>query len=232
MSLPKHRFPTYELFLPASELTVKYRPWVSVEHKKLLTALMLKEPEAIQKAIVEILDACTFNQLEIEQLPVVDFELLFLLVKAKSKGEIIELNYTATKEVDGVDDIIPLELNLTEVQVTPFPNKEIYLSGDLGISMLFPSVETARLIDEEPDEFRKMARLVSFIFEKDKLYHSSEYSIDEMAKWLSELLDKDIEKIINFFSNLPTIKINLEFSIGNPPQTKTIELKGLHHFFL
>lgn len=232
MPLPKHRFPTYDLQLPASELSIKFRPWVSIEHKKILTAFITKDAEAIQNAIVELLDACTFNQLEITKLPVVDFELLFLMVKAKSKGEIVELNYTATQEVDGVDDIIPLELNLNDVQVTPFPNRELFLSGGLGIKMKYPSVETAKLIDQETDEFKKMAYLIEFIFEQDKVYPASEYSIVELAEWLSGLLDTAIEKIVDFFSNLPTVTLKLEFPLGSPPKTKTIELKGLYHFLI
>lgn len=232
MPLPKHRFPTYELFLPGIEKTVKYRPWVSVEHKKLLTALVMKDEVQVQEAMIEILEGCTFNQLEIRNIPVVDFELLFLSVKGKSKGEKIDLNYTATLAEDGVDDIIPLELDLNEVTVTPFPDKEIYLSGGLGIKMKYPSVEKARQIDQEKDDFTKMALLVEFIFDKDNIYHADEYGLLEIAEWLKGLIDLDIQKIVDFFSNLPTTKLTLEFMVGNPPKQKVIELKGIQSFFL
>ena len=232
MPLPKHRFPTYELFLPGSEKTVKYRPWVSVEHKKLLTALMLKDENQIQEAVIEILDGCTFDLLDIRNLPVVDFELLFISIKAKSKGEKVDLNYTATMDTDGTDDIVPLELDLTEVQITKFPERELFLSGGLGIKMKFPTVALAKLIDQEEDDFSKMARLVEFIFDKDNIYHSDEYTVPEIADWLKGLIDLDIQKIIDFFNNLPTIKLTLEFAVGIPPKTKTIELRGLNNFFL
>ena len=232
MPLPKHKFPTYQLKLPASEQKISYRPWVSVEHKKLLTALVLKDESNIQEAMIDILEGCTFNQLNIRELPVVDFEVLFINVKAKSKGEKIELTYNATVDKDGVDQVIPVELDLMSVEVTKFPNREIYFSDGLGIKMKFPTVETAKKIDQETDDFVKIALLVDFVFDKDNIYSSTDYTITELADWLKGLVDKDVDKLIEFFKNLPTIKTAIEFTVGIPPKPKSIELRGLSTFFL
>lgn len=232
MNLPLNIFPTYTLTLPISKEIVKFRPWVSIENKSLMTSMISKDREEIISAISKILRATTFDKVFIEDLPSADVEYLFVKVKSKSKGEIVELTYSATEERDGFKDIIPVELNLEDVEVTPLPEKNILLGNGIGVVMKFPSFKDSSLIDSLDDEYEKMALLIDYVYDESKIYSSDDVSKKELAEWLRNLLDSQLDKIVEFTSQLPTIKVKLEFFIGIPPKKKEIEFLGLNDFFL
>lgn len=232
MNLPLNVFPNYTITLPISKEIVKFRPWVSIENKALMTSMISKDREEIIAAIMRILRATTFDEILLEELPSADVEYLFVKVKAKSKGEIVELTYSATEERDGINDIIPVELNLEDVEVTPLPEKNISLGNGIGVVMKFPSFEIASLIDSLEDEYEKMAYLIDYVYDESKIYSSDDVSKKELADWLRNLLDSQLDKIVEFTSRLPTIKVKIVFTIGIPPKEKEIELVGLHDFFL
>lgn len=238
MKLPLISYRTYSVKLPISDTIVRYRPWVSIENKKFLTACLSKNKIIIFEAIIEILKETTFNALPLDDLPSADIEYLFIKVKAASKGEIIELTYAANQERDGIDELIPVELNLLDVELTPLEEKTIHLSGGIGVEMKFPSFTDSLKIEELEDEYEKIAHLVDFVFDEKNVYKvenkSGEFDVSykETTEWLKKLLDTDLEKIIKFTTSLPTIRTTISFFFGIPPIEKKIELVGLHDFFL
>lgn len=234
MNLPVNKYPTYQLELPASKTKIKYRPWTSLENKKLLTALITKNKDDIQNAIVEILQGCTFNQQEIKDLPMVDVEYLFTQVKSKSKGEIIELTYHATTEKDGIEEVISLELDLSKIEVTPIPEKNIKISDSVGLVMKLPSYALSQKIDSLEDDFEKLSYFVEYIYDEKKIFTlGTDFSLEELKEWLENLTEKQLDLLLVFTSHIPTIKTTLEFSLNtNPPRNKIIELEGLSDFFL
>ena len=107
MPLPKISTPTYELELPSSGQTVKYRPFLVKEEKLLVLALESEDTTQITTAIKAVIKACIKTRgIKVETLPTFDIEFLFLHIRGKSVGEELELNI-----------ICPDDTN-TEVQVT------------------------------------------------------------------------------------------------------------------
>ena len=84
MALPKPPVPTYELELPSTGKTIKYRPFLVKEEKLLLIATETGEDKQIRDAIVDILKACVLTRgIKVEDLPMFDLEYIFLRVRAK-----------------------------------------------------------------------------------------------------------------------------------------------------
>ena len=88
MALPKVEIPKYELTLPSKDVKVKYRPFLVKEEKILLMAMESQKEHDMYEATKQIVDSCTFNSLDVENLPMFDLEFLFLNIRAKSVGEI------------------------------------------------------------------------------------------------------------------------------------------------
>jgi len=232
-SLPTNKFPIYEIVLPISKTKLKYRPWTSLEHKKILTANLSKNTIEIYDAIFDVLSATLFEEINLRIIPLTDVEYLFTQIKSKSKSDVIELNYQATVEKDGIFEVIPIELHLSEIEVSPVPEKTINLFDSVGVVMKVPSYEDSLLINETDNEYEKIAYLIEYIFDDKKLFSLPSVSIKEIASWLENLLDVQLDKIIQFTSNLPKIKAEIKFMImSNPPKEKTINLEGLSDFFL
>ena len=132
--LPKHTFPTYKITLPISKKEVKFRPWVSVESKKMMTTRLTKDTDSILDSIVEVIGSCIFDEIALGyHIPMADLLYLFIQVKMKSKDEIISLNYKATLEEDGVSEIIPIDLSRRGGRITC--QQDAFLCAAKGVSI-------------------------------------------------------------------------------------------------
>ncbi|NBW58459.1 baseplate protein, partial [bacterium] len=111
MPLPKMEVPTYEIILPSTNKKIKYRPFLVKEHKILM---MLKDSniEEIARVIRELIDNCTFGKLKVDKLPHFDIEYIFLNLRSRSIGEILNLSITCE-----CGNEIPVQANLNEIKV-------------------------------------------------------------------------------------------------------------------
>ena len=74
MPLPQIATPTYELILPSTGKTIKYRPFLVKEEKILILALESEDPKQITNAIKTTLKSCISTR-----------GVKFILMKYKSK---------------------------------------------------------------------------------------------------------------------------------------------------
>ena len=87
MPLPKIATPTYELVLPSTGKTIKYRPFLVKEEKILILALESQSTKEITNAIKQVLKDCIITKgIKVEELPTFDIEYIFLNVRGKSVG--------------------------------------------------------------------------------------------------------------------------------------------------
>ena len=93
MGLPKIAVPEYSLTLPSNGKEIKYRPFLVKEEKILLIAMESEEPQQMVDATKNVIKNCVFGDIDVDSLPTFDIEYIFLWLRAKSKGELIELKY-------------------------------------------------------------------------------------------------------------------------------------------
>jgi hypothetical protein len=114
MTLPRVDVPTYELTLPSQDLKVKYRPFLVKEEKILFIAQETGDNKQIVEAIREIINACTFNALKVDLLPIFDIEYIFLQLRAKSVSEISKFKTICP---DDGKTYVETEIDLTKIEV-------------------------------------------------------------------------------------------------------------------
>ena len=85
MALPKLNTPTYELEVPSTDEKIQYRPFLVKEEKLLMIAMESNEQKQIIQAVKDIVSACTFDKLDIDNMPMFDVEYVFLQIRAKSR---------------------------------------------------------------------------------------------------------------------------------------------------
>ena len=116
MPLPKIATPTYELELPSTEETIKFRPFLVKEEKLLVLALESEDTKQITTAIKNVIKNCILTKgVKVETLPTFDIEYLFLNIRGKSVGEELEVNLicpddwqTEVKKKIGLEEIMVL----------------------------------------------------------------------------------------------------------------------------
>ena len=115
MPLPKIATPTYELELPSSGETIKYRPFLVKEEKLLVIALESEDNKQITTAIKAVLKSCILSKgIKVDTLPTFDIEYLFLNIRGKSVGEELEVNVYCP---DDDETQVPVTINLDDIQV-------------------------------------------------------------------------------------------------------------------
>ena len=141
MPLPKISTPTYELELPSSGQTVKYRPFLVKEEKVLVIALESEDNKQITNAIKAVLKSCIQTRgVKVEHLPTFDIEYLFLNIRGKSVGEELEVNVICP---DDEETQVKTTINLDDIQIEKDENhtKQIKLDDNLMMEMKYPSLE-------------------------------------------------------------------------------------------
>ena len=141
MALPVINTPTYELVVPSTDETIKYRPFLVKEEKILLIALESGESEDIVNAVKEIVIACTFEKLDLGKMPMFDVEYIFLQIRAKSVGEVSNLRLLCP---DDKETYANVEVDLSEVivQVEEEHTNKIEISDSMGIIMTYPTIDS------------------------------------------------------------------------------------------
>lgn len=238
MALPVIETQSYELTLPSADVTVKFRPFLVKEEKVLLQALESQEQKQIVNALKDIVSACTFGKLNVDDLPTFDLEYVFLQIRAKSVGEIAKLKVLCPDDKETYVDI-ELDLSKIEVQVDDKHTNNIVIDEDKKIGMIL-KYPTLNSVDPTTDFSKGVKTDILFdiignsvfqIYEGEKVYNASDYKKDELDKFIESLDSKTFVKVQDFYNTMP--KLIHEVEVENP-KTKVksnVTLQGLTDFF-
>ena len=175
MPLPKISTPTYELELPSSGQTVKYRPFLVKEEKVLVIALESEDNKQITNAIRAVLKSCIQTRgVKVEHLPTFDIEYLFLNIRGKSVGEELEVNVICP---DDEETQVKTTINLDDIQIEKDEKhtKQIKLDDNLMMEMKYPSLEQFIKNNFDFDEKNQMDQSFELIATCiDKIYNEDE----------------------------------------------------------
>jgi hypothetical protein len=240
MPLPKPTTPIYELILPSTEKTIKYRPFLVKEEKILLLALETKDTKVITNAIKQILKECIITKgIKVEELPTFDIEYIFLNVRGKSVGEGIDLIVTC--EDDG-ETQVPVTIFIDEIQVQKNPehSADIKLDANLVLRMKYPSLD--RFIKDNFDfsmddasmldkSFDIVTSCMDMVFNQEDTWSAKDCTKKELVEFIEGLNSQQFKKIDIFFQTMP--KLSHTFTVVNPKTKKENEvtLEGLTSFF-
>jgi len=238
MTLPIIETQTYELTLPSADIKVKYRPFLVKEEKILLQALESDKQNEIISALKQIVSACTFNSLNVDELPTFDLEYIFLNVRAKSVGEIAKLKVLCPDDNETYANV-DIDLTKIEVQVDDAHNNNILIDENKKIGMIL-KYPTLGSVDPETNFnsttntkviFDIISKSIYQIYEGEKIFNATDYTKDEMMKFIESLDSKTFKKLQDFYDTMP--KLMHEIEVENP-KTKVkskVTLQGLTDFF-
>ena len=237
MTLPSVETPRYELTLPSTDKVIQFRPFLVKEEKVLLVAMESNNNTEIINATKEILNACTYEKLDIEKLPIFDIEYIFLQIRAKSVSEIAKFKILCP---DDKSTYVDVEVDLTKVNVqvddTHTNNIVIDENRKLGVVFNYPTLEMTKAgfnIDETDINtlFDIMTTSIDHIYEGEKVYPAKDSTKEELKTFLESLPQKTFEKIKTFFETMPQLRHNIEVENPKTKVKSTIDLKGIRDFF-
>jgi hypothetical protein len=238
MPLPTIATPTYELELPSSGQTIKYRPFLVKEEKLLVLALESESTKDISTAIKTVLKNCIQTKgIKVESLPTFDIEYLFLNIRGKSVGEEIEVNIIAP---DDNETTIPVKINIDDIKVRTKENhnKQIKLDDHLMMEMKYPSLEQFIKSnfdfsgDSELDQsFELIATCIDKIYNEEEVWSTSDCSKKEISDFLEQMNSVQFKQIEKFFETMPKLSHEVELTNPKTKVKSTVVLEGLSSFF-
>ena len=240
MSLPKLEVPTYELELPLSKKTIKFRPYLIKEQKALMMALESSDAKTIQHNVREILNVCTLSKdVDIDELPIVDIEYYFLNLRAKSVGEISETKYRCNNEVDEkvCGNLMEAKVDLTQIKPvqTEYVDPEIKLTDKIIVKMKYPPFklikDSVELTDIVEVTFNMLAQSIESIYDGEQFHYAKEVPVNELVEFIEQLNQEQFEKLENFFNSIPKLSKKIEMKCSKCGFEHHLDVEGLESFF-
>ena len=236
MALPKLTTPTYELEIPSTDEKIKYRPFLVNEEKILMMAMESKSSADITQAVKDIVMECTFNKVDISNMPMFDVEYIFLNVRAKSVGEVSKLKLLCPDDKKTYADV-ELDLNEVKVQVGEEHTNKIELGNGMGIIMKYPTIDSFKESGIQDINASNMLEVIGGcilqIYEEEgkKVYDPKDQTKKELTDFIEQLTTEQFKHIQKFFDTMP--KLKHEITVKNPKTKKDnkITLTGLNDFF-
>ena len=238
MPLPKIATPTYELELPSTGATVKYRPFLVKEEKVLVIALESEDNKQITNAIKAVLKSCILSKgIKVEDLPTFDIEYLFLNIRGKSVGEDLEVNIICP---DDNKTQVPVTIALDEIEVQKDENhtNKIKVDDSIMMEMKYPSLDQfiknnfdfndKNMMDQS---FDLIATCIDKIYTEEEVWAAADCTKKEMKDFLEQMNSNQFKEIEKFFETMPKLSHSVSVTNPNTKVKSEVVLEGLASFF-
>jgi hypothetical protein len=246
MALPKIDVPTYETKLISNGKTVRYRPFLVKEQKLFLMAAQSTDEKETVDVVKQVLNNCILSDIDVDDLPTFDLEHLFMQLRARSVGEVVNLKYNCNntvKDDNGEDKtcggLVKFDLNILDIKPTidGKHSSKIEISNKLGIMMKYPTLslikDAGNLINEDIDTVLNIiVNCIDYIYDAEQMYYAKDTTKEELLEFIENLQQEDMEKIQLFFNTMPKIAKELDFKCKKCGYEETITVQGIQNFFV
>ena len=229
-----NHLPTFETTLPITKQSVKFRPFVMKEEKLLLLASESGDRDSIFRALNEAVNACTFGVVSCETHPMVDVQKLFLEVRGKSVGEIIEFNLVCgncKQSTFSSLDVKDIQVKYHEGHTT-----KIKLAEDLIITMSYPKLEHLALLSNPEatldDIYLVVSECIESIKTKDESYTRETSSKEDFREFVDNITSSQFEMMKEFFDTMPAIEHDIEFTCPKCSRNNIVSMDEIVNFFV
>lgn len=242
MALPMNTMPTFNLKVPSTGKTVKYRPFVVKEEKALLIANQSEDLKVMVDTLKGVIKSCVLDEIDVDELAIFDLEYIFTRIRGKSVGETIDLLFQCDDdhgEQLNKKAISKVTVNIADIDVirNPEHTNKIELFGDVGMVMKYPTIDVSKEI-ENPDGtanidniFSVIMESVDFIYQGSDVYYAKDQTKDELTQFINNLTSEQFAKIQKFFETMPKLSTTVEYKCPVCGKEHKRVLEGLNNFF-
>jgi len=243
--LPKIDVPIYETKLISTGKTVKFRPFLVKEQKLFLISSQSDDINDMINSVKQVITNCVLDDVDVDSLATFDIEHLFIQMRARSVGEIVNLKYNCNNTVKddkgeekNCNNQVSVDLNLLEVE--PIKNEnhtnKIEITDEVGIIMKYPTFDMVNKLNIEGEDFSQIIDVIieciDYIYDKDNVYYKKDVSKEELLSFIENLQQSSLEKIQKFFDTLPKIKKDVHFECTKCGYNENITVEGIGSFFV
>lgn len=234
MALPMVNTARYSVFLPGCGKDVEYRPFFVKEQKVIMQAAESEDPAQISTATADMIKACTFEKLEVDDLTSSDVEYLLLKIRTKSVGE----NAKVTLKCQSCDHPIEHQINLDAIEPTGSETGEVkvQVNDSIGVCFRMPTIGKLRKFmttaggRAEDTVLATIAAAVDYVYDADQVYPSSDQTPEEIIQFMESLNAEQFGKVQTSFDEFPRLVHEVEYKCDQCGNDNKITLGGIGDF--
>ena len=235
MALPQlNTSPKYQLKVPSTGKTARYRPFLVKEQKVLLIAYESQDKRAIIQSMLDTIGSCV-EDVDLRKLTTFDIDYIFTQIRAKSVGEQVELNMQCT-ECETNNEV---KVNLEDVQIeVKKQDMSVNITDDITVKLKYPDysffIRNPKILNSESQADVLVDIIISCIDAvqtKEESINIADEPREEVERFIESLTSAQFEKISKFVKDLPKLKHEVKFTCANCQHENTRTLEGLEDFF-
>lgn len=233
MALPKlNGNPKYEMTIPSSKKTVRFRPYLVKEEKVLLMAFESNDMTQAMKAIIDTIEVCVDDDIKTRELTTFDVEYMFTKLRSKSVGESSKLSIECT-ECSHKNEVL---VNIEEIEIDmKKPSQVIELQENIHVEMGYPSASVLMGMKEGLSQTEQLIELIVYsvksIQTDDENITASDVSQDELRDFVDSMTGGQFKEVSEFVRDIPTLTKDIEFNCSECKTKNKQTLSGFTDFF-
>ena len=237
MALPKlNAVPKYDMVIPSTGKSVRFRPFLVKEEKVLMLAAESEDPKQMANALADMFLACVQEDIDKNTLTATDVEYGFLKIRAKSVGETTALKMTCTK----CEHENEVKVNLDEVEV-PKAGKlkeRVELEKNLFIELQQPTFSGVLNATNSEDEnlttidriFDIISEAITNIVTENENINARDVSKAELREFLESMSGEQFAKVRAFVEQLPRLQKEIKFKCESCGHDNKTTVEGIQAF--
>ena len=162
-----------------------------------------------------------------------DLEYIFLRIRAKSVGEVVNLKLLCP---DDEETYVDVSVNLDEVAVQFNEEHEntIQLDDKISLIMRYPQFSFAQESTEGSETeyiFKMIKSCIGTIIDGDTIYERADFTDKDLDTFIESLTSEHFQKMQKFFETMPKLQHEVKFKNPNTKKQQKVTLEGMNAFF-
>ena len=235
MALPKLDIPKHKLTVPSTQEEIEYRPFLVKEQKVLMIAQEGGEDKDIATALGDLVKTCTFGSIDPNINPMFDIEYVFLQIRSKSVGDIVEVSVLCP---DDDKTRVPVKITLSElqVQISVEHTNEYQLNDNIKIVFRYPVLSDLLGVSEKISDVEKAFMLlqncVTEIHHGEQIFNRIDITDNELEEFIDSMSGEQFEGILDFYETMPKLRHVVNVTNPNTEVKSEVLLEGLESFLV
>lgn len=240
MALPINSTPIYNMTIPSTKKSVRFRPFLVKDQKALLIAQQSEDQIVMVDTLKEIIKSCISDPIDVDKLAIFDIEYIFIKLRSKSVGETVDIILSCDEDHGENNKNAKLEhrVDLSSIEVVEKEghSNKIELFGDVGVVMKYPSINTIKQMQRfnqvnPEDSFKLVLSSIDYIYDSNETYYVKDQTENEVMEFINNLTAEQFGKIQKFFDTMPKISHSIDYSCPVCNKAHHVVLEGMESFF-
>ena len=233
--LPILNAPRFNDNLPSTGEKFSYRPFLVKEEKYIQLTKDSDDVSVIYESLKSLISSCTSLE-NIDKLSLFDIEYIFLRLREKSVGDIVELKMKHI-DVKDCDHVETVNLDLKNIRVQKYDDHSDILILDkesgIKVKMKYPEYKHVSILKNNSDFETLLDVLINcteMVIHKEEIYLMKDFTNSEKKEFFLNFNLSHMEIVRKFFDTMPKICYDLEWTCSKCGKKESHTIEGVQSF--